>query len=160
MCMNEVKRHLFRAHYSAVYCSYIWSSFSVMSLRKHMVGHNDIFRRLLGEPRWNRATAMLARSYLDNLTVLLRKLSYGFNLRLQNSDNSSLKPVYELHSFVMSDLNARWRNSFEIRRLLYSFSICVSYMLEYKLSMICVADRYKDLFVYSFVLNNISPHSC
>ena len=103
---------------------------------------------------------MFARAHMDNLTVLLRKLSYGFNLRLQNSDNSSLKAVYELHSFMMSDLNARWRNSFEIRRLLYSFSICVSYMLEYKLSMICVADRYKDLFVYSFVLNNISPHSC
>ena len=34
MCIPEVKRHLFRAHCSAVYCRYLWSSFTVRSLRK------------------------------------------------------------------------------------------------------------------------------
>ena len=32
MCTPVVKRHLFRAQCSAVYCSSLWSSFTVMSL--------------------------------------------------------------------------------------------------------------------------------
>ena len=32
-------------------------------------------------------------------------------------------------------------------------SICVSSMLDYKLSMFCIADRNKDLFVCLFVLS-------
>ena len=51
ICTPEVKRHLFRARCSAAHCSYLWSSFNVMSLRKLRVYHKDILRRLLGEPR-------------------------------------------------------------------------------------------------------------
>ena len=38
---------------------------------------------------------------------------------------------------------------------MYFCSICVSCILGYKLSMICIADRNKDLFVF-FVCSSIS----
>ena len=65
-----------------------------MSLGKLYACHNDILRRLLGEPRLNSASAMFVRSHLDNLIVLQQNLSFGLNLRLQYSNNVSLKVMY------------------------------------------------------------------
>ena len=115
-CSKEVKCKIFRAHCSNIYCSYLWSDFTVAAMRKLRVCHNDILRRMTDVPRWNSATAMFAREHLDNLDVLLRKMSYGFRARLQTSKNPILNAIYECHGFECSELFRRWRNIIEIVR--------------------------------------------
>ena len=77
LCSDHVKRTLFRAQCSAIYCGSLWTNFTVAVLRRLKVCHNDILRRLLGVPRWTSAWATFARAVLGNIDVLLRKISYS-----------------------------------------------------------------------------------
>ena len=115
VCTLDVKRHIFRAPGSLVCCSYL-SAFIVTSLRTLNVCYNDFLRQLLGEPRWNSASAMSVHLRRDNIIVLLWKLSFGLNIRLKSSDNVCVKGVRWTYSFIKSDLTARWRNTLKNRR--------------------------------------------
>ena len=92
-CSKEVKCIVFHARCSFVYCGYLWSEFNARSLRKLRVYLNEIFRRLIGGPRWSRATALLANVHWDNLDVILQKLSYRFKSRIRNSKSCIMKTI-------------------------------------------------------------------
>ena len=76
-------------------------------MRKLRASHNDILRRMIDVTRWNSATAMFAREHVDNLNVLLRKMSYCFWARLQTSTNQILNAIYECPGFECSELFTR-----------------------------------------------------
>ena len=116
VCSNEVKRIIFRAHCSSVYCGYLWTEYNAMSLKKLRVCHNDILRRLTGISRWSSATAMFASEHLDNLDVILRKLSCRFRSRIQDSDNCILKAIYESNYFMNSRLYTKWHLRVDVSR--------------------------------------------
>ena len=108
-CTDEVKKELFRAHCSSVYCCALWSSFRKASLSKLRVCHNSILRRLLGIPRMYSASLMFVQSRLNNLDVLLRTAMYSIKSRLLQSDNDLIKGVINSHAFISSDLNDAFR---------------------------------------------------
>ena len=115
-CSDHVKRTLFRAHCSAIYCGSLWTNFTVAGLRRLKVCHNDILRRLIGVPRWTSASATFARAGLDNIDVLLRKISFSLRTRIVNSQNPILNAIYSSHGFKQSRLYSRWISIMEIVR--------------------------------------------
>ena len=46
-CLKDVKGKNFRSHCSIIYSSYLWSDFTVASMRKFRVCHNDISYRMI-----------------------------------------------------------------------------------------------------------------
>ena len=115
-CDDAVKRKLFQAHCSAIYCSSLWCSYKVATLRKVRVCHNDILRRLMGFPRWSSATTLFVNLDLNNLEVVLRKQYYSLRKRLQHGCNPIASAIFSSNSFKNSILYSRWQNSVDIVR--------------------------------------------
>ena len=81
-CSVAVKCELFRAYCKQMYCSTLWCSYNLETLRKLRVYHNDVLRRSLGFPMWSSASSLFVAAGLNNLNVLIRKAVYGFRTRL------------------------------------------------------------------------------
>ena len=61
-----------------------------MTFSKLRVAFNNVYRRVLGLPKWSSASEMYATHILyniENFESLLRKVIYGFIQRLEDSSN-------------------------------------------------------------------------
>ena len=85
-----------------------------MGLRKLRVCHNDLLLRLTGVTSWGSATVMLAYVHLDDLGVILRKLSYRFSSGIQNRENCLTKATCVSNCFMKSRLFKKWRLTIDI----------------------------------------------
>ena len=96
VCSKKVKWTVSRAHCCSVHCGYLCSlplftasvhcGYLCLNLIQCLSGNrvcdNDILRELVGVPRLGNARALLPTVHLNNMDVILRKLSYRFRSRI------------------------------------------------------------------------------
>ena len=87
-CTDSVKTTLFRSYCYNIYCCALWSNFTLATWRKLKVAHNDIFRNLMGFPRFTSASSLFVHYNVNNLDVIVRKSMFSIIRRIKNSDNT------------------------------------------------------------------------
>jgi len=107
-CTTEVKCQLFKTYCYSIYCNSLWSSFTLQCINKLRVAYNDIFRRLIGVPRWTSASMVFAFHGVNHLKVLTRKCAYSLQQRVGSSNNSLLEALQVKNVYHPSRLHERW----------------------------------------------------
>ena len=94
-CTNQVKITLFKAYCQGMYTGSLWVSFTKRSLEVLRIQYNNVFRMLLGLPRFCSASEMFALNRTDDFYAVIRKKISSLIARLRDSDNSILRTVSE-----------------------------------------------------------------
>ena len=110
-CSESVKCRLFQSFCSTIYCSSIWSGFTVESMRLLKVAYNRIFRILMRLKHRSSMSANFVERRLNPFPVIIRKSIGSFRERAYKSDNVLLKTILESVHFMFSNLNSRWKKA-------------------------------------------------
>ena len=81
-CTVDVKLLLIKFYCTSFYCGYLWCDYKASTFSKLRVAFNNVYRRMLGLPKWSSASGMYATHNIENFEALLRKTLYGFVQRL------------------------------------------------------------------------------
>ena len=81
-CNELVKISLFKTYCYNLYCSALWSKYKAGTWRKIKVCHNDVFRNLLGVPRFHSASSLFVNKNVYNLDMLIRKNIFSLKCRI------------------------------------------------------------------------------
>ena len=88
MCTNYVNIKLFSTFCSSMYTAQLCWNHSVYSIHRLNACYNNVFRRLLGLPKYCSASAMFAEKLTPDCKAVIRNLVYKFMSRLDKSRNS------------------------------------------------------------------------
>ncbi|KAG7294937.1 hypothetical protein JYU34_022671 [Plutella xylostella] len=92
-CSEEVKLTLFKAYCQSFYTGSLWVDHTKRSLDILRIQYNNIFRMLLGLPRFCSASGMFAEYQTDGFHAIIRKKTVSLINRVRDSHNSILKTV-------------------------------------------------------------------
>ena len=92
-CDESVKISLFKTYCYSLYCCSLWSNYRAATWRKLKVCHNDIFRNLLGVPRFHSASALFVNKRTDNIDIIVRKTIFSLKNRMTLSSNALCRAV-------------------------------------------------------------------
>ena len=92
-----------------IYCSPIWSGFTVRLLK---VAYNRIFRILMRLKNRSSMSANFVERRLNPFPVIIRKRIGYFRERVYKSDNVLLKTILESVHLMFSNLNSRWKKEY------------------------------------------------
>lgn len=108
-CCDDIKVLLFKSYCYSLYCSHLWSKYTVNQLRKVKTAYNDVFRTLFYIDRRCHISPFYMKYTLDNFDVLLRKTIVNFYRRLCISNNRLIKTVImSAHFLNSSHLYKEW----------------------------------------------------
>ena len=108
MCTDNLKVKLFKSICSSMNTCQIWWNYNKYTMRNLIVDYNTSFRMLLSLPRDCSASGMLASNTVLSCSALIRKLTFGFCRRLDNSKNEIIG------SILSSDI--KWTSKIRLRR--------------------------------------------
>ena len=108
MCSDDVKLTLFRSYCSSLYTAQTWWKYTVLSFRKLCVAYNNVFRMLFKLPRDCSASEMFVMSNVPSCPALLRKLVFGFYMRVQDSLNTIVQAICGSDVWWNSRLRWHW----------------------------------------------------
>ena len=109
-CSLEVKYFLFKTYMYSFYCSSLWSTFNVESLRQLKVVYNMVMRKLAGYPRWHSATDMFSRLNMRSFPEQIRNSSYSFMVRLDAVPNFNMYILGCSDARTRSLIHSRWNS--------------------------------------------------
>ncbi|KAL0871194.1 hypothetical protein ABMA27_004967 [Loxostege sticticalis] len=92
-CSEDVKVTLFKAYCQNMYSGNLWTSYTKKSLDTLRVQYNNVFRMLLGLPRFCSASAMFAEYQVDGFAAIIRKKNTSLIFRARGSPNSILQTL-------------------------------------------------------------------
>ena len=107
-CSPEVKRTLFQTFCMNMYCSQLWCNYTEKSMQKLKVAYNNCLRRLLGYPKFCRASGMFVYCSLSSFSELRRKYIVSFRDRLLLTSNGLLAALQSVNVTLYSKLSAVW----------------------------------------------------
>lgn len=107
LCSNNVKIRLFKTYCINFYCCQLWCLYKRATISCLKVAYNNSFRKLLGLDRRCSASNMFTESNVNSFDSIRRKHIFGFRNRIDNSNNSVLKTLYNSRLFT-SSLNKEW----------------------------------------------------
>lgn len=118
MCTKEIKIMLFKTYCSSMYTVQLWWNYKLGTIRKLYVAYNNIFRLLLGIPRFNNnvnysASHTFVSNEVSNCASLIRKLVYRFITRLDSCNNAltaMLVGGVDCDTFFTSKIRKHWRS--------------------------------------------------
>ena len=73
-CSVDVKPLLIKSYCTSFYCGYPWSDYKSMTFSKLRVAFNNVYRRVLGLPKWSSASEMYVTYKIKNFEPFLRKV--------------------------------------------------------------------------------------
>ena len=114
MCTNDVKIKLFSTFCSSMYTAQLWWNHSVYSIHRLHVCYNNVFRRLLGLPKYCSASAMFAERLTPDCKAVIQNLLYKFMSRLDKSRNSLIIAVLGTDIRWKSRIIRQWVKSLYI----------------------------------------------
>lgn len=94
-CTAEVKRTLYKAFCQSFYTSGLWTNFTQRAYNALRVQYNNIFRALLGLPRYCSASGMFADANVDCFHTIMRKKTASVVLHMRGSANGILRMIAE-----------------------------------------------------------------
>ncbi|KAL0880596.1 hypothetical protein ABMA27_001826 [Loxostege sticticalis] len=97
-CTKQVKVTLFKAYCQSIYTGSLWVKYTRRSLDTLRIQYNNIFRMLLGLPRFCSASGMFAAYQTDGFNAIIRKKSASLISRVRASDNSILKTIADRYT--------------------------------------------------------------
>lgn len=92
-CTEEVKITLFKAYCQSLYTANLWVDYTKKSLETLRIQYNNIFRMMLGLPRFCSASGMFAEYQTDGFAAILRKKTASLIRRVRDSQNSILRTI-------------------------------------------------------------------
>ena len=102
-----VKRVLFNAYCSSMYCSQLWSRYTLGTMRKLRVAYNNAFRILFGYRTSASVSQMFVSHGVDSFEARRRKLTYAFVQRIATSENNLTIRLFHSDAFNHSTF---WRH--------------------------------------------------
>ncbi|CAK1596626.1 unnamed protein product [Parnassius mnemosyne] len=100
-CTKQVKITLFKAYCQSVYTGSLWVKYTKRSLEALRIQYNNIFRMLLGLPRFCSASGMFAAYQTDGFNAIIRKKTASLISRVRASHNSILSTVTDRYTSPM-----------------------------------------------------------
>lgn len=97
-CTDEVKITLFKAYCQIFYTGSLWVSYTKRSLDTLRIQYNNIFRMLMGLPRFCSASGMFACHYVDGFQAIIRKKTASLINRLRASNNGILRTLADRYT--------------------------------------------------------------
>ena len=94
-CSTHVKITLFQSYCTALYCPYLWNDYKKSTFSKVRVAFNNAYRKIFGLPKRSSASTMYANNNICNFETTLRKNTFGFMQRLEQSTNSIISTLYQ-----------------------------------------------------------------
>ena len=73
-CTVDVKLVLIKSYCTSFYCEYLWSGYKSMTFSKLKVAFNNVYRRVLGLPKWSSASECMPLIILKILKHFREKL--------------------------------------------------------------------------------------
>ena len=107
----EVKCALFKAYCYNLYTCSLWSKYRQSSISKLRVAYNDIFRKLVGVPRWHSARTLFVNLNVRSFHETIRTSSYSLMQRVLGCQNSVLQAMLHSDGFVHSATRRTWCNN-------------------------------------------------
>ncbi|KAL0809704.1 hypothetical protein ABMA28_011217 [Loxostege sticticalis] len=92
-CTEEVKVTLFKAYCQGIYTGNLWVKHTKKSLDALRIQYNNVFRMMLGLPRFCSASGMFAEYQTDSFNAIIRKKTSSLISRMRNSSDSILKTL-------------------------------------------------------------------
>ena len=109
-CTDDVKVQLFKSFCSDMYCSHLWSNYSINVYSKLKVAYNNIFRSLMSISRRQSVSKAFIDYGVDCFYVLIRKKIVSFRKRVMSSNNSLIKLcTSSLFHMYASTINKKWQ---------------------------------------------------
>ena len=109
-CTLDVKKRLFKAYCSNLYCCQLWCNYSTSCYKEVKVAYNNIFRNFLNINRRSHVSELFVLAGIDTFDVLIRKSVGGFKIRAENSKNHIVSCVISSNFFILhSKLGNCWR---------------------------------------------------
>ncbi|XP_047040219.1 uncharacterized protein LOC124644750 [Helicoverpa zea] len=96
-CSRGVKITLFKAFCTSFYTGGLWVNCTRKALDALRVQYNNVFRLLLGLPRYCSASGMFAEARVDDFYALMRKKAASLLSRSRSSANSILQVLADKH---------------------------------------------------------------
>ena len=109
-CSTAVKLTLFKIYCYPWYTASLWANYNLGTLSRLKVTYNDIFRRLMGVPRWTSARALFVEYRVNSFYENLRFISFGCFERVNNSSNELLLALWNSAARVFSLIFQYWQN--------------------------------------------------
>ena len=78
-CTENVKRVLFRRHYSAIYYGSLWTKLTVTGLKRWRSTTTNSYTDFKGVPRWTSASATFPRAEMDNIEMIFKEIPLSLN---------------------------------------------------------------------------------
>ena len=111
MCSNEVKARLFKSYCSSMYCSALWSAYTVGNFRKLQTSYNKMIRIFFNLERECSISAKCIELNVDCFKVLQRKHTFSLRSRILVCDSSIVKCITSSVFFISSSINNRWNDT-------------------------------------------------
>ena len=92
---TRVKITLFQSYCTALYCPYLWNDYKKSTFSKIRVAFNNAYRKIFGLPKRSSASTMYAKNNICNFETTLRKNTFGFMQRLEQSTNTIITTLYQ-----------------------------------------------------------------
>lgn len=89
-CTEDVKVTLFKAYCQNLYTGNLWVNHTKKSLETLRIQYNNVFRMLLGLPRFCSASGMFAEYQTDGFAAVIRKKTASLIARIRDSPNCIL----------------------------------------------------------------------
>jgi hypothetical protein len=89
-CSREVKLTLFKAYCQSFYSCNLWVNYTLKTINALRVQYNNVFRMLMGLPRWCSASGMFAEARTDGFHAIMRKKAASMLRRVRESPNGIL----------------------------------------------------------------------
>ena len=110
-CSTRVKKQLFQAFCTNLYCTHLWWSYSKETLLKTTVAYNNSLRFLLGYQRFCSASGMFVECNLDNFATIRRRYIYNFMCRTRTSSNCIIQTLVKHQCYVATPSVMEWGRS-------------------------------------------------
>ena len=94
-CSTDVKITLFQSYCTALHCPYLWNDYKKSTFSKIRVAFNNAYRKIFGLPKRSSASTMYANNNICNFETTLRKNTFGFMQRLEQSTNTIITTLYQ-----------------------------------------------------------------
>lgn len=97
-CTEDVKVTLFKAYCQSLYTGNLWVRHAKKSLETLRIQYNNVFRMLLGLPRFCSASGMFAQYQTDGFEAVIRKKTSSLIARVRNSPSSILRTLADRYT--------------------------------------------------------------
>ena len=95
-CSVDVKRVIFNAFCTAMYCSSLWAVYNDYTMNRVKVAYNNLFRKFFNLPYDCSASAMFAHNRIKCFQHIRRTAIHSLSDRVSNSENSILRCCFNL----------------------------------------------------------------